>query len=339
MEQRYAIAFMLRQKMNSKDIVSKLNEVYQEECLCDSQIYYWISEIRFGRKDLSNQKSTGRPYDENIDDFILRQLEKDPHTTARMIARKSGNALSTILSHLKNSLHRKCLHLKWIPHSLNSAQKRKRALLSNSLLQQLDIASKNNFLFVLTGDESWFEFNYTPKRMWVLDSSFCDEIVAKSHFVKKIMVTIFFNGDGLQLLDIKPPGIKINGSYFLNNIIIPLENCEIVQHGIKQKQKIFIHYDNSPVHTSGLVKQHLESSKLTIMEHPPYSPDLAPSDFGLFGTMKSSFTGNEFETENELIEAITNFFKQKPKEFWISLFNEWQKRLRRCIEVHGNYFD
>ena len=233
MDQRYAIAFMLRLKMKPKNIISKLNEAYQEDALSDTQVYYWIAEIHFGRKDLSNQKSTGRPCDEKIDDFILKQLENDLHATARMIARKSGNALSTILSHLKDSLNLKCLQLKWIPHSLNSFQKEKHVILSNSLLKQLEVASKNNFLFVLTSDESWFEFNYTLKRMWVLDSSSCDDIVAKSHFSKKIMVTIFFNSDGLQLLDIKPSGIKIDASYFLNKIILPLENFEIVQRGIK----------------------------------------------------------------------------------------------------------
>ena len=108
--------------MNPRDIISKLNEVYQEESLSNTQIYYWISEIRFGRKDLSNHKSTGRPFDEKIDDFIIKQLEKDLHTTARMITRKSGSALSTILSHHKNSLNIKCLLFKWISYSLNSEQ-------------------------------------------------------------------------------------------------------------------------------------------------------------------------------------------------------------------------
>ena len=109
----------------------------------------------------------------------------------------------------------------------------KHVLLSKSLLKQLGEESKNIFLFILSSDESCFEFNYTPKRIWVLDSSFCDDIVAKSYFTKKIIVTIFFNNDGLQLLDIKPPGIKIDTSCFLNKIIIPFENSEIIQRGIK----------------------------------------------------------------------------------------------------------
>lgn len=77
--------------------------------------------------DLSNQKSTGRPCDEKIDDFILKQLENDPH--ARMIERKSWNVLSTILSHLKDIFNMKCLHLKWIPHSLNSFSKKKKCFI------------------------------------------------------------------------------------------------------------------------------------------------------------------------------------------------------------------
>ena len=60
MEQRYAIAFILRLKMKPKDIISKLNEAYQEEALSDTQVYYRIAEICFDRKDLSNQKSTRR---------------------------------------------------------------------------------------------------------------------------------------------------------------------------------------------------------------------------------------------------------------------------------------
>lgn len=108
------------------------------------------------------------------------------------------------------------------------------------------------------------------------------------------MVKIFFNSERLQLLDKKHPGIKIDASYFLNKIII-----QII---------IFLYNDISPVHMAELMKQDLDSSKLSKMDHLAYSPDLAPSDFGLFGTMKNSFTEYEFETEEELIQAIYNYF-------------------------------
>ena len=48
-------------------------------------------------------------------------------------------------------------------------------------------------------------------------------------------------------------------------------------------------------------------SPFTQMPHPAYSPDLAPCYFGIFGTVKESFDGQEFETEDDLLSAIEEF--------------------------------
>jgi hypothetical protein len=38
--------------------------------------------------------------------------------------------------------------------------------------------------------------------------------------------------------------------------------------------------------------------------HPPYSPDLAPSDFYLFGYVKRCFTGLSFEDSDQLLPGV-----------------------------------
>jgi len=43
-------------------------------------------------------------------------------------------------------------------------------------------------------------------------------------------------------------------------------------------------------------------------DHPPYSPDLAPSDFLLFLHLKSNLAGQWFHEDNEVKEAITTCF-------------------------------
>ena len=106
----------------------------------------------------------------------------------------------------------------------------------------------------------------------------------------------------------------------------------------KWKQKLCLHYDNAPSHTAEKVKLHNEISKVKIWDHPSYSTDLAICDFGLFGTMKESFKGNDFEDEEELIEAIKSFFASKSEDFFKSLFSEWIRRLKSCISHNGNYF-
>ena len=49
---------------------------------------------------------------------------------------------------------------------------------------------------------------------------------------------------------------------------------------------IKIHYDNARPHINFSVKKYIKSKQLIIMDHPPYSPDLAPSDFWLFDYIK-----------------------------------------------------
>jgi hypothetical protein len=39
------------------------------------------------------------------------------------------------------------------------------------------------------------------------------------------------------------------------------------------------------------------------MEYPSYSPDLAPCDFFLFGAMKQAFSGQLFDTIDDLLSV------------------------------------
>ena len=53
--------------------------------------------------------------------------------------------------------------------------------------------------------------------------------------------------------------------------------------GIKN---IKLHHDNARPHVHQAVKSYLKEKKLHVMDHPPYSPDLAPCDFWLFDYIK-----------------------------------------------------
>jgi hypothetical protein len=44
--------------------------------------------------------------------------------------------------------------------------------------------------------------------------------------------------------------------------------------------------------------------KWDVLPHPPYSPDLAPSDYHLFGSMKRLLVGKRFRINDEVIAAV-----------------------------------
>jgi hypothetical protein len=54
------------------------------------------------------------------------------------------------------------------------------------------------------------------------------------------------------------------------------------------------------------------------MQHPPYSPDIAPSDFCLFGHVKNSLAGRTFDQPEQLPEAITELWMNFSLHNWKS---------------------
>lgn len=326
-EQRFVIKFLLRKNFKNEEIITELQTVYGDDAYSQSSIYFWISEIRRGRTDLLNQQGSGRPIDDQTDLLILKELEIDPFVSTRMIAKRIRVAVSTVTNHLHNSLK-----MKNIFQGI-------RVELSIEILKQLEDARKNGFKFILAGDESWFEYTYVFQRMWIVQGDRQADLAAPTDTQKKTMVTIFVNGQGLQFIDVKPQGIKINAEYFLYNIIQKLENLEITKAAKQQKQKMLLHYDNVPSHNANMVTNYLMKTTFRKVPHLPYSPDLAICDFGIFGTAKTSFQGKRFDTEEELLSELQKFLREKPKEFYISLFENWIKRLQRCIDIGGEYVE
>ena len=86
MEQRYVIMYLLRKNMRILDIVKELKDVYGDEALSKTQVYFWVKEIKMGRKDLNNLPKEGRPIDEQLIVSIQDHLKKEPFSSSRKIA-------------------------------------------------------------------------------------------------------------------------------------------------------------------------------------------------------------------------------------------------------------
>ena len=56
--------------------------------------------------------------------------------------------------------------------------------------------------------------------------------------------------------------------------------------------------------------------KWNLLSHPPYSPDIAPSDFFLFGRLKSDLEGVQFEDNSAVISYVQEWLRNQPKHFW-----------------------
>jgi hypothetical protein len=73
--------------------------------------------------------------------------------------------------------------------------------------------------------------------------------------------------------------------------------------------------------------------------HPPYSPDLAPSDFYLFEYVKRCFAGLSFEDADQLLAAVEGVLEGIGKVTLQAFFLEWMGRFRKCIATNWKYIE
>ena len=93
------------------------------------------------------------------------------------------------------------------------------------------------------------------------------------------------------------------------------------------------------VHTARATIDALETLKFEGLSHPPYSPDLALSDFHFFPHLKRDLKGTHFTKDDEVKQAMTSWIKQRTPEFFIDgmckLVLGWEK----CIERQCDYVE
>ena len=71
-----------------------------------------------------------------------------------------------------------------------------------------------------------------------------------------------------------------------------------------QKKKILSH-------TSVVAIAKIHELRFELLDHSPYSPDLAPSNFFLFPHLKIALGGQRFLSNEEAITFVNNYFAEK----------------------------
>ena len=102
-------------------------------------------------------------------------------------------------------------------------------------------------------------------------------------------------------------------------------------------QKVHLLHDNARPHIAKLVKEKPETFGWKIIPHPPYSPDIAPTDFHLFRSMQNLLDGKEFENDEEVKSAIFTFFASKPQSFFQNAISALVKRWHYIVDSAGEY--
>jgi len=156
----------------------------------------------------------------------------------------------------------------------------------------------------VTGDESWFH-HFDPETKWQskeyhhLDSP-TKKKPKTMPSAKKIMGTVFWDTEGCILIEFLEPGKTINAARYVQTLL-KLHRAWRDKHPGK---KVILQHNNARPHNALLTLEKIENVGWEVLSHPPYSPDLAPSDYHLFGFVKNRMQGQHYKTNKALKTAV-----------------------------------
>jgi len=112
----------------------------------------------------------------------------------------------------------------------------------------------------------------------------------------KVLASICWDHDGNLRIDYLPKGQTINAEYHLSLLVQLKDILKEKRRGKITKGVLFLH-DNVPAHGALATRKKLVYLGFHCLDHPPYSPDLAPSDYHLFSGLKKQLKDRYFPSD------------------------------------------
>ena len=141
---------------------------------------------------------------------------------------------------------------------------------------------------LLTGDETFEPQRKAHNKQWKRKDQ-KRPCTAKRTIRSKKMYAIFFNSSG----PVVPSGHTVTGRFYKNSALKKVKEFYNKKRPSKGLSGVHFLHDNASSHKCQVVKSFLASEKVTVLNHPPYSPDLSPCVFFLFPRLKKMLSGNK----------------------------------------------
>ncbi|UYV80290.1 SETMAR, partial [Cordylochernes scorpioides] len=299
---REVLLFAFNWKKSATEAHRMLEEVYGDHALSKSQCYRWFKKFQSGDFKLDNEPH-GKPPQKFEEAELQALLDEDSSQTQEKLAKQLQVSQGAVSLHL-NSLGMTQKLSRWVPHELSERQQERRLVTCEGLLARHE---KNSFLHrIVTSDEKWINFsNPTRQKSWGLPGQFPKKTPRPNRFGKKAMLCVWWDQTGVVYFELLKPGEMVNTNRYEQQMHSLREALNEKRPEWREKHnKLILQHDNAPAHNSTMVKNTIKDLGWELLPHPPYSPDLAPSDYHLFTSLGHALKKQEFsnsDIENGLL--------------------------------------
>lgn len=344
-EQRMNIKFCVKNGKSATETLQMLQIAYGDDCLSRTQVFEWHRRFKEGREDVNDDEHPGRPCDAITEENIekVRDFVKVCKTSSvRFMEMELGIAKTTIHRILTEKIGLRKLNSKFVPHRLTDDQKLYRIEHCKDIIK-LARRDENFVKSIVTGDETWcFQYEPETKRQSAEWRSPDEGNPKKSRFMKskiKTMLISFYDSKGIIHKEFVPNGSTVNADYYLGVMKRLLSRIRRVRPEYREPGSWRLLHDNAPAHRASQITDFLTKNQIFLLEHSPYSPDLAPCDYFLFPILHLAMKGKRYATIEVIKQSTTTILNNIPVNDIKHSFDALVERAKQCISVDGDYFE
>jgi len=194
---------------------------------------------------------------------------------------------------------------------------------------------------IVTGDQSRV-YHYKPEgkgqsMQWKHLLSLANKKFKTQASNGKVMLTISWNVKGPILVHFKEKGQTVISARY-NDMLVNELKPVIDRNAGDFPQREYCCFTTMPAPIWLRIVDTLHALKFEVLQHPSYSPDLAPSDYHLFGPTKEHLRGQKF-ADDEVMEVVQSWLKATPKSFSLEGIRKLVDKWAKCVVKQGDYVE
>lgn len=343
---RIVIRYNFTRGLSIDECLQEMKSALKVNCPHRTTIYRWYCEFKRENFDVADAPRSGRPSDVCTPDNVAKveeMLRVDRRITYSQIEEALGISAPSVHKILHDILGVRKVCTLWVPHDLTAEQKDCRVKWCKKMQKKFENGTSAYTNSIVTGDETWLYYYDVPSKsrnkVWLFENEPTPTQPRKSRSVKKKMIAVFFSKRGLLDRVVLDSQRTVTANWYTNECLPRVLNKLKEIRPNSRLDTWFFHHDNAPAHRAAQTVSFFETAGIKMVEHPPYSPDLAPCDFALFPFIKDKLKGRKFTSDEELLSAWDHECAVLPENKWIDIFDDWFLRMTKCINCDGNYFE
>lgn len=334
---REALLFCFNLKKSASDGHLLLCEAYGEHALSIKTCEFWFRRFKSGDFDTSDKAREGRPV--TFEDAELEALlDQDSCQTQEELAETFGVTHQAISNRLKN-MNMVQKQGNWVPYELKPRDVERRFFTCELLLQK---QNRKSFLHrIVTGDEKWIHYdNPKRKKSWGKPGHASTSMAKPNIHGKKLMLCIWWDQHGVIYFELLQPNETINGERYQQQLMQLSRALKVARPQYAERHdKVIFQHDNARPHVAKVVKETLTALRWDVLPHPPYSPDIAPSDYHLFRSMSHGLAEQRFTSYDDTKKWVDDWIASKDEKFFKHGIHMLPERWAKIVANDGQYFE